>query len=102
MCVFATDLADNARRSPAGAARSLRCRGPTCPTLSLPSTGWGWYSPIARPLPISHWRNREGRGEGGSMPRRKGLVTVIRDMVREQVQEAVQGLLGAVSGPKKR
>ena len=25
------------------------------------------------------------------MPRRKSLVTVIRDMVREQVQEAVQG-----------
>src|SRR5260370_13470810 len=36
------------------------------------------------------------------MPRRKSLVTVIRDMVREQVQEAVQGLLGAVGGPKKR
>ena len=27
------------------------------------------------------------------MPQRKSLVTVIRDMVREQVQEAVQGLL---------
>ena len=36
------------------------------------------------------------------MPRRKSLVTVIRDMVREQVQEAVQGLLGAVGGPKKK
>ena len=36
------------------------------------------------------------------MPRRKSLVTVIRDMVREQVQEAVQGLLSAVGGPKKK
>ena len=36
------------------------------------------------------------------MRRRKSLVTVIRDMVREQVQEAVQGLLGAVGGPKKK
>ena len=36
------------------------------------------------------------------MPRRKSLVTVIRAMVREQVQEAVQGLLGAVAAPKKK
>ncbi len=36
------------------------------------------------------------------MPRRKSLVTVIRDMVREQVEEAVQRLLGAVGGPKKK
>ena len=36
------------------------------------------------------------------MPRRKSLVTVIRDMVRKQVQEAVQGLLGAVGGPKRK
>ena len=36
------------------------------------------------------------------MPRRKSLVTVIRDMVRAQVQEAVQGLLGAVGGPKRK
>ncbi len=36
------------------------------------------------------------------MPRRKNLVTVIRDMVREQVQEAVHGLLGAVGAPKKK
>jgi hypothetical protein len=36
------------------------------------------------------------------MPRRKSLVTVIRDMVREQVQEAVEGLLAAVGGSKKK
>ena len=36
------------------------------------------------------------------MPRRKSLLTVIRDLVREQVQEAVQGLLGAVGGLKKK
>ena len=36
------------------------------------------------------------------MPRRRSLVTVIRDMVREQVQEAVHGLLGAVGAPKKK
>ena len=36
------------------------------------------------------------------MPRRKSLLTVIRDMVREQVHEAVQGLLGAVGEPKRK
>jgi hypothetical protein len=42
------------------------------------------------------------------MPRRKSLVTVIRDLVREQVQEAIQGLLGntgrkkAASGRRRR
>jgi len=36
------------------------------------------------------------------MPRRKSLVTVIGAMVREQVQDAVQGLLGAVGGPKRK
>ena len=35
------------------------------------------------------------------MPQRKSLVTVIRDMVREQVQEAVQGLLGTVGGGRR-
>ncbi len=35
------------------------------------------------------------------MPRRKSLVTVIRDLVREQVQEAVQGLLGSTGTKKK-
>ena len=35
------------------------------------------------------------------MPRRKSLVTVIRDMVQEQVQEAVHGLLASAS-PKKK
>ena len=29
------------------------------------------------------------------MPRRKSLVTVIRELVQEQVPEAIQGLLGA-------
>jgi len=86
------------RSTPARRARD----GPTCRALRLPSTGWGCYSPIARPLPFSHWRNREGRSEGGCMPRRRSLVSVIRDMVREQVQEAVQGLLGAVGGAKKK
>jgi len=35
------------------------------------------------------------------MPRQKSLVTVIRDLVQEQVREAFQGLLGA-TGPKKK
>ena len=35
------------------------------------------------------------------MPRRKSLVTVIHDMVRERVQEAIQGLLASAS-PKKK
>src|SRR2546422_11661573 len=36
------------------------------------------------------------------MPRGRSLVAVVRDMVREQVQDAVQGLLGAVGGPKRK
>src|SRR2546426_4050727 len=36
------------------------------------------------------------------MPRQKSLVTAIREIVQEQVQEAVQGLLGAVGGPKRK
>jgi len=36
------------------------------------------------------------------MPRRKSLVTVIGAMVREQVQDAVQGLLGAVGARRGR
>jgi hypothetical protein len=36
------------------------------------------------------------------MPRRKSLVTAIREIVQEQVQDAIHGLLGAVSGPKKK
>src|SRR5947199_8829356 len=36
------------------------------------------------------------------MPRQKGLVAVIRDMVREQVQDALSGLIGAVGGGGKR
>ncbi len=51
---------------------------------------------ISRILPVRTARARRPE------PRRKSLVTVIRDMVREQVQEAVQGLLGAVAGPKKK
>ena len=32
------------------------------------------------------------------MPRQKSLVTVIRDLVRQEVGRAIQGLLGAVGG----
>jgi hypothetical protein len=35
------------------------------------------------------------------MPRRKNLVTVIRELVEEEVRKAMAGLLGAF-GPKKR
>src|SRR5713101_5637432 len=64
----------------------------------LPSTARRWYfANSSHRIPQS---DREP--EGGRMPRRKSLVTVIRDMVREQVQEAIQGLLGAVGGPKKK
>jgi len=35
------------------------------------------------------------------MPRPTNFVAFIRNVVRDQVQEAVQGLLGAVGGPKK-
>ena len=36
------------------------------------------------------------------MPRPTNFVAFIRNIVREQVQEAVQGLLGAVGGPKRK
>jgi hypothetical protein len=36
------------------------------------------------------------------MPRQKSLLTAIREIVQQQVQEAIQGLLGAVGGPKKK
>ena len=35
------------------------------------------------------------------MPRRKGLLTVIRDIVQQQVQEAIHGLLASAS-PKRK
>ena len=35
------------------------------------------------------------------MPRPTNFVAFICNVVRDQVQEAVQGLLGAVGGPKK-
>jgi hypothetical protein len=35
------------------------------------------------------------------MPRRKSLVTVIRELVQEQVREAIRGLLGSTGGKKK-
>ena len=35
------------------------------------------------------------------MPRQRSLVTVVRDMVREEVHSAVQSLLGGVSTRKK-
>jgi len=36
------------------------------------------------------------------MPRPTNFVAFIRNVVRNQVQEAGQGLLGAVGGPKKK
>ena len=35
------------------------------------------------------------------MPRPTNFVAFIRNVVRDQVQEAIQGLLGAVGGPKE-
>ena len=35
------------------------------------------------------------------MPRQRSLVTVIRDMVQQEVQSAIQSLLGTVSSRKK-
>ena len=62
-------FAESARRSHIGAARSPRCAGPTCRALScralsLPSTGSGCYSPIARPLPFSHLAKLMGSEQG--------------------------------------
>src|SRR2546422_6032131 len=45
---------------------------------------------------------RGGLGEGGCMPRRKSLVTVIRDMVQQEVRSAIQSLLGSVSSTKPK
>ena len=36
------------------------------------------------------------------MPRPTNFVAFIRNVVRDQVQEAVQGLLGAVGAPRKK
>src|SRR5439155_1370178 len=36
------------------------------------------------------------------MPRQRSLVTVIRDMVQEEVRSAIQSLLGSVSGTKPK
>ena len=36
------------------------------------------------------------------MPRQKSLVTVIRDMVQQEVGSAIQSLLGGVSGTKPK
>ena len=36
------------------------------------------------------------------MPRPTNFVAFIRNVVRDQVQEAVRGLLGAVGGPRKK
>ena len=36
------------------------------------------------------------------MPRPTNFVSMVRNLVRDQVQDAIQGLLGAVGGPKKR
>jgi len=52
--------AENARRSHIGAARSPRCDSRTCRARRLPSTGWGWYSPITSSLTFSHWAKARG------------------------------------------
>ena len=44
-------------------------------------------------------RLKEGRA---LMPRQKSLVTVIRDMVRQEVSGAMQALLSFGSGPKRK
>jgi len=36
------------------------------------------------------------------MPRQRSLVTVIRDMVQEEVRSAIHSLLGSVSGTKPK
>ncbi len=36
------------------------------------------------------------------MPRQRSLVTVIRDMVQQEVGSAIQSLLGSVSGTKPK
>src|SRR5712692_881062 len=84
------------------AVRETPRSGKPLPATAVAFNGRGLLFANRPPLPFSQERNREGRGEGGCMPRRKGFVTVIRDMVREQVQEAVRGLLGAVGGRKKK
>jgi len=36
------------------------------------------------------------------MPRQRSLLTVIRDMVQQEVRSAIQSLLGSVSGTKPK
>src|SRR4029077_13631634 len=41
------------------------------------------------------------RRKGGTMPRQKSLLTVIRDMVQQEVESAIRSLLGGISTGKK-
>jgi len=36
------------------------------------------------------------------MPRQKSLLTVIRELVREEVAQALQSLLGGLTGPRAK
>ena len=42
------------------------------------------------------------RRKEGSMPRQKSLLTVIRELVQQEVRSAIQSLLGSVSTAKQR
>jgi len=43
-----------------------------------------------------------GAGREESMPRKKSLVTVIRDLVQQEVRSAIQSLLGSISAGKSK
>jgi hypothetical protein len=42
------------------------------------------------------------RRNGGLMPRQKSLVTVIRELVQQEVRAAIQSLLGGISTGKAK
>ena len=67
--------------------------------IACPAEGDAGIRQSPHTLPVAHCSIGRS-GQGGSMPRRKSLVTVIRDMVRERAREAIQGLLASAS-PKK-
>src|SRR2546428_7147418 len=76
--VVVTRLRRDARRSHPGAARRPRCDGPTLPSTELAFYGLGLIfanSSTATSLALAKSRRP---GQGGCMPRRRSLVTVIR------------------------
>src|SRR2546428_13362169 len=70
-----------------------------CDSVSSPYAG---ITLTREPLPVSDLScicRREQDWKGGLMPRQPSLVSVIRDLVQQEVRSAIQSLLGGISTP---